>query len=429
MQRLFRWGTIARRVMNDQSVRFLQFSDLHLDSRLSSSRLCLPATKRSIRQRETLRFLDSLPELVREHRVQVVLCPGDLWDEESVSLETVTHLFDAFEKLAPVPVILAPGNHDFYHDCSYYEPGYYERKTGRRHPSNVRVFTSPVVESLRIPELPHVDFYGCCFEHNVPQTERILAGLQRLNRPENLNVLLLHGSLDDRLAVQRSGKDLTNPFSREELLASPFDYVALGHYHRYITIAGSDGCVRGAYGGIPLARGLDETDEHYVLVGEIRKGGVPSTEFKEISVDPRRIWRITVALDRSITNSRATFERIAAEFRRQGVGKDDMVFIELEGLVHPDTEAFFFDSQDFESLCFHAVVDQSKLEPDYDLASILADEASSKQVVGQFVRQMKEEIESAKDDAQKQILRAALLYGLDALNGKPIRRRYVDSKH
>jgi hypothetical protein len=174
---------------------------------------------------------------------------------------------------------------------------------------------------------------------------------------------------------------------------------------------------------------LDETDEHYVLVGEIRKGGVPSTEFKEISVDPRRIWRITVALDRSITNSRATFERIAAEFRRQGVGKDDMVFIELEGLVHPDTEAFFFDSQDFESLCFHAVVDQSKLEPDYDLASILADEASSKQVVGQFVRQMKEEIESAKDDAQKQILRAALLYGLDALNGKPIRRRYVDSKH
>jgi len=416
--------------MNDLSVRFLQFSDLHLDSRLGSSRLCLPAEKRRIRHRETLRFLSTLPDLMREHRVQVVLCPGDLWDEESVSLETVTHLFDAFERLAPVPVIIAPGNHDFYHDCSYYHPAYYERKTGRRHPPNVRIFTSPVVESLCIPELPHVDFYGCCFERNVPQTERVLAGLQRLNHPDKLNVLLLHGSLDDRLAVQRSvGKDFTNPFSREELLASPFDYVALGHYHRYITIAASNGYVRGAYSGIPLARGLDETDEHYVLVGEIRKGGVPQTEFKEIAVDSRRIWRITVALDPSVTNSRAAFERIAAEFRRLGVGTDDMVFVELEGLIHPDTEAFFFESQDFDSLCFHAVVDQSKLEPDYDVDSILIDEVSSKQVVGQFVRQMKEEIEFATDDRQRQILGAALFYGLDALNGKPIRRRYVDSKH
>ena len=72
--------------------------------------------------------------------------------------------------------------------------------------------------------------------------------------------------------------------------------------------------------------------------------------------------------------------------------------------------------------CFHAHLDCSAVEPDYDFEAILADSAASS-VRTEFVRRMLElERESPNDAA----VRDALYDGLYALDGRKLEMRDVD---
>src|SRR5690606_24811815 len=96
----------------------------------------------------------------------------------------------------------------------------------------------------------------------------------------------------------------TAPFNSAELLAAGFDYTALGHYHRYSDIRDDRGMIRAAYGGIPVARGLDETGDHFVLLGEIEKGGIrPDGGLAKEYVDVRHVKKIAVEIDRSVVSA------------------------------------------------------------------------------------------------------------------------------
>ena len=406
------------------SLRFLQISDLHIESSLAASRLGLPPAKQAELNREIGRGLDRAVEIAIRLEVEVVLVPGDVWDDESVSLQAATRFYEALGSLAPVPVIIAPGNHDPFHPFSYHHPQYYERKCGRPHPPNIHVFQSPAITCLRVPTLPDVDFYGCCFEGNVPRRNRILQGL-RPERDGALNVLLLHGSQDDTVPGNRGGGDMTAPFSREELLAAGFDYAALGHYHRFSAITDDKDRVRGAYGGIPVARGLDEAGDHGVVVGDIDKGGVSADSFERVSIDPRRILRLEVEIDPTVLNAAAAQQRISAALAAAGVTPQDIAVVELRGRTHPDVDGFDFDPEWLEKPCFHLSVDQSALEPDHNLAGLLADPAAARRVDGAFARRMMALVDAEKDPQRRAILRAALRHGLDALQGREVRQRDV----
>jgi DNA repair exonuclease SbcCD nuclease subunit len=404
-------------------LRFLQFSDCHLDSALAGSRLGFPPEKRARLNKDIEAALTRMVEIAREEQVEVVLCPGDLWDDESVAFTSATFLYDTFALLAPVPVIVAPGNHDPYHAFSYHHPGYYKGKTGRPHPRNVVVFSSPRLERRTVAALPDVDFYGCCFEANVPRTDRLLAGVRQA-RPDMINVLVLHGSRDDQM-VRGGERPMTAPFSREELLAAGFDYAALGHYHRHSVIEDDAGRIRGAYSGVPVPRGLDETGEHGVLVGEIAEGGLVPGSLKRISVSPRRVLRVEVVMDPSVQNAAAAQQRISQAVAAAGGTPSDILYITLTGRTHPEVTGFDFDPAWLDGLGFHAVVDQSQVEPDYDLDGLLSDEAASKRIEGQFAARMKRLLdEAASDPALVRLVRQALHLGLDALHGRQLRPRH-----
>src|SRR5258705_5647106 len=102
------------------AIRFLQLSDLHLDSSLQASRLGLPLDRVRIRQAELRQILPRACALVRERQLHLVLLPGDLFDDEAVTQDTVNFVIDHLGALAPVPVVIAPGNHDFYSLSSPY---------------------------------------------------------------------------------------------------------------------------------------------------------------------------------------------------------------------------------------------------------------------------------------------------------------------
>ena len=99
---------------------FLQISDVHVDSKLTHSRFSFPKNKREARITEINALVQRAMDLAKEREVEAVLIPGDLWDDESVSRESVHRLVEAFASIYPIPVFIAPGNHDFCAPLSMY---------------------------------------------------------------------------------------------------------------------------------------------------------------------------------------------------------------------------------------------------------------------------------------------------------------------
>ena len=93
-------------------MRIVHFSDLHLDSPFAWA----GATGEAARQRrQALRdTLVRIIDLTREVNADALFCGGDLYEHEYFRPDTAEFLKDTFARLAPLPVYIAPGNHDWY---------------------------------------------------------------------------------------------------------------------------------------------------------------------------------------------------------------------------------------------------------------------------------------------------------------------------
>lgn len=411
-----------------KSLRFLQISDLHLDSTLAGSKLNLPPTKQKTIRNDIRRVVRQLPDIVKKYSVEVVLCPGDMWEEEAVRLETAIEFFETLRSIAPIPVLIAPGNHDFYHPLSYYSQEYYERKSGKEYPSNLFVFSQPEITTLALPQLPGVEFFGSCFTA-FSSVGIHPAFVARQGRPDTLKVALVHGSLlDSPLQVESKQKrDSVLTFSSRDILSSAYDYIALGHYHRYEAIEDRSK-IRAAYGGIPVARGLDETRAHYVLVGEIQHGGVSAESLEPICVDERRIHDLEIFLDGQAVTAGQILTTIKRELDEADVQKNDIVYARLKGKLPASYDEVDVDTSELEKLCFHIVLDWAGVEPDYDLDAMRRDVSVEKTVLGQFIREMdrlEEAAQASADFRRVKVIQEARILGLDALHGKELCARHV----
>ena len=121
-------------------MKVLHASDFHLDSPLTG----LPPDKSALRRRELREIPARLARLAKEEGADLVLLPGDLLDGGRVHPETVRALAAALGEMA-VPVFIAPGNHDYFHEKSPYAAGGW--------PENVHIFTSPGLEAAELPGL------------------------------------------------------------------------------------------------------------------------------------------------------------------------------------------------------------------------------------------------------------------------------------
>jgi len=387
-------------------LRFLQFSDVHLDSRLTGSRLAWPREKRERRIREIAEAAWRACRLAHEHKVEALFIPGDLWDDEAVSAETIARLHEAFAALDPIPVFIAPGNHDFCSPTSLYNDDVLRARGMRAWPKNVHIFRSTSFTTVHHPTRPEVTITGRAFVQNVSIEERLLR--EPIPRPPaSVSVLLFHGSWIEYQGRDRfeEGKLFTAPFSRAELLAQGFSYAALGHYHHYAEIVDEEGRVRAAYAGCLAARYLSEAGPHFALLGEIGDRGLLALE--KIRVDERTIHDVEV--DVTGAESEASVrERIGRRLRECGACASDIIFLRLTGRLPRGLRASAL-TDCFEREYFHlAVADLTR--PAYDL-----DGADPRTVQGRFIHKMRERIAGTSDLNERALLERALYYGLDAL--------------
>ena len=221
-------------------MKLLHASDFHLDSPLSG----LPPEKSAQRRRELRELPARLAALAKEEGVDLVLLPGDLFDGTRVYPETIRALARALGEME-VPVFIAPGNHDFYHDKSPYAVNPW--------PDNVHIFTQPDLQAVELPRI-NCTVYGCAFA--APHREDDpLAGFAAPDDGK-LHLLCVHGEVGPAGSYA--------PIAPKSLEHSGVAYAALGHVHA--AGSGKAGKTLWAYPGCPEGRGFDELGPKGALI-------------------------------------------------------------------------------------------------------------------------------------------------------------------
>lgn len=353
----------------------LHAADFHLDSPFRS----LPPRQAQERRAGQRQALEHLRDLALEHRVDLALLAGDLFDGDQVYPETLECLARTLGQL-PCPVCIAPGNHDPFTPQSPYA----------RHPwpDNVFIFQDEAVTAQPFPALD-VTVYGCAITTRAREDDP-LAGF---HAPQDgtLPIGVFHADVG-------SMKSPYAPMARSSLAQSGLCYAALGHIHA--PELHLDEPTPWAYSGCIQGRGFDELGE-------------------------RGCYLIRVAPDRSVT---ATFCPLPGPRYREltvdVTGRDpaqaaqtlladcqnDYVRLSFTGEADPlDLSAL---RPRLEGLC-RALELRDETRAPLDPWARLEEDT----LTGYFLRELSTRLEAAPAE-DRPLLERALRYGLAALEGR-----------
>ena len=143
-------------------------ADIHLDSPFS-----LSSPRGAERRRTELRaaFTSALM-FARDRKADIFIISGDLFDGEYVTRDTREFITRELAKLAPMPVFIAPGNHDPFTAGSPFE--------ALSKLQNVHVFGA-ARERVELPELG-TDIYGVGFTSRYMLSSPLRGGKQPILR-------------------------------------------------------------------------------------------------------------------------------------------------------------------------------------------------------------------------------------------------------
>lgn len=375
------------------TVRILHFADLHLDRSFASLGM---ASSEAVKRREELRAaLRRIVELAIERDVQAVTVGGDLYERDRATLDTGNFIAREFHRLAPRPVLVAPGNHDPYAPDSLYRRVEW--------PDNVHVFNSP--QWRPVPIADGVTVWGA--GHIGPETrDNLLAHLQVDS--QDTAVALLHGS--DMSGVPE-GKVAHCPFRPADIEATGAAFLLLGHYHQARLFPANR--PRSAYPGSPEPLGFDETGTHYVLVLDISTAEL-TWELVPVNETFYESHEVEVSgLD--------TSDQVREAISSLPIGEQEsrtIVRVVLVGQPEPelDVDVAALMAATAQQFRYLDIVDRS--EPAFDFDAMRHETTTR----GAFVRMMEERI-AAAGQADRSILTKALIYGLQAFEGREVRRR------
>jgi DNA repair exonuclease SbcCD nuclease subunit len=183
--------------------------------------------------------------------VDIVLVAGDLFDNSRVRDEAVEQ---AISELARVgrPVVVVPGNHDANDATSIYR-----RVDLSIAGDHVRFVGDPAGEELIFKELSLV-VWARGIENHDP-ANRPLTGYVPAD-PTFWSVVLTHGHYVPR--GEDSGR--SSPIGQDEIAGLQCDYLALGHWHRFVDV--SEGDVKAFYPGSPSEPGHDGATANLVTL-------------------------------------------------------------------------------------------------------------------------------------------------------------------
>ena len=370
-------------------MKIVHFADLHLDAGFAWAGADGAAARR---RRQSLRdSLLSIAALAREVDAGALFCGGDLYEHDRVTPDTARFLQATFADLAPRPVCLAPGNHDWYGPDSLYALVDWS--------PNVHVFNEPRLQPVNLAD--GLTLWGAA--HCAPaNTANFFDGF--LPDGPGVHVALCHAAERTALAAQGGDKQPHAPFDAEDIERAGLAHAFLGHYHRPRDAA------RHTYPGNPDPLAFGEDGERGAVVAAIAADGSLTRE--------RRVVAQTAAHDLPLdvtgcASRQEVLDRVTRKVRdrptrtiddRHGVAR-----LTVEGELHSDVDLREEDLRQALRGSFDAVrIRFGALHAGYDI-----DELGREQTVrGQFVRDVLEA--GLPDDEVRRVLAA----GLRALAGR-----------
>ena len=334
-------------------MRIVHFADLHLDSGFAWAGADGVAARR---RRQSLRdALHRITVLARD--ADALFCAGDLYEHDRVTPDTGRFLRPTFAELAPCPVYLAPGNHDWYGPDSLYALVEWS--------PNGHVFRKPQLEPVRLGD--GITLWGAA--HCAPaNTGNFFEGFGMDGR--GVHVALCHAAERSWLAEQWEAKELHAPFDAHDIARAGLAYAFLGHYHR------PRDAQHHIYPGNPDPLAFGEEGERGAVVATITTDGSVKCE--------RRVVAKTAAHDLTLDVSGcASQQDVRNRLIQAADGRHGVARLTVEGELHPDVDLRSEDLRQVLLELFDAVqVRFGTLHASYDIEEI----GQEQTVRGQFVR-------------------------------------------
>jgi exonuclease SbcD len=205
--------------------RILHTSDLHLT--LLGDKEC--------------RNLAAVADLATQMKVDLVLVAGDLFESARVEDDIVRFVAQQFQRL-PMPVVILPGNHD----CLV--PGSaYDRRELWQKCANVHIFREPDGGILTLPDMGLTLWGKPILSYD--DDARPLAGIPCPQNSGQWHIALAHGHYVTNPSPYFTSYNIT----REEIVTSGWDYIALGHMVTFACVCEEP--VKAYYCGSPSQTG------------------------------------------------------------------------------------------------------------------------------------------------------------------------------
>ena len=179
-----------------------------------------------------------------------------------------------FKRIHPIPVYIAPGNHDWNGPGSLYRSVEWS--------DNVHIFAENRLQPVEIDD--GLTLWGAA--HLGPANTPGFLSSFCVDRG-GVNLALFHGSERGSLTEQGEGKSPHAPFEAQEITGAGIDHAFLGHYHR------PKADPRFTYPGNPDPLSFGEDGERGLVIAsvsddgsvELRRVNVAVTEVRDIDVD------------------------------------------------------------------------------------------------------------------------------------------------
>ena len=285
-----------------EPVRVLLTSDVHLDAAFGWAGPQASNVRGEIRN-----TVERVVELAHLRSVDLVCLAGDVFEDTRVVPDTGRFLQVMLAKLAPIPVLIAPGNHDPWHARSPYRQIEWS--------SNVHIFTE---EHLVPYNVAGLTVWGAAHLRNSGTRGFLDVAVEPSSAP---NIALFHGS--EMGSLPAHGKLPHAPFQMADVERAKLLHALVGHYHR------SSGSAWHTYAGTPQRLAFDQPEPGIVAIIHVDTHGAQVVARDVVEQLPFREQRVDITGVDTVSEVRSRIRAAAGD----GAGALRLL---VEGMVERD---------------------------------------------------------------------------------------------
>ena len=371
-------------------LRILHLADLHL----GWNPAYLSEEKRKTRRRERDQLLEKAVDyaLSPQNSIHAVLIVGDLFEHYCPDGALVSQVIDQIARLskAGILVVTTPGNHD---EITYRESVY--RQHGDNWPGYLVRNPMPELSVSSEVNGTGVHIYSLAYTGGVTRPGSI-ASFPRKDA-SGIHIGAFHGSLNWEGLADRS-----LPLDSSLLASAGYDYVALGHYHRYMERKVGSG--KAVYPGAVEFKSFNDPGNGSLTIVEYTGNDI-KIETVPIVVRQHQFQEMDLSDFANPEELRQACLQIA--------DREVMTHITLSG-----TPCFPVNTEmlnvGLEPYYFHLEIENTA---HFFAESFLDSIAQEPTVRGTYVRRIREKQKEASTEREQKVLEQALLKGLAALEG------------